>query len=430
MNFRLGLKLDKQKNYIISVSGGVDSMVLLDYLYNLQYSLIVVHFNHLQREQSFEEKKMVEQYCSQRKISFHYFELHINKKDFQNQARILRQEKLKEIALQCKTVYLMTAHHLDDLAETILFKIARGSSMLGYSGMQPSYFFNDFYFLKPFLYISKQEILEYASQKNVPFLEDHTNQLNKYTRNKIRHQIVPYFKGMNNFLKNIKKFHLQLIEANNFVRKQTYFFLKNQKEKDVFDLNLFLKLDILIQKDIVLFFLESKNIKKNFDLVTNITSFLKNISKPSAKYSFHYNNWSLVKKYDIFFWIQEKNINNFDIIYKPLLYYSKDDSLLFNCFLIQKISYNIDSISPPFILRKKQPGDILHFSFGSQKLKKFLINSKISLDERDKLWLVVDKNNVIIWIPGLYLNKTLGYKNNLFLGLQNNNYLISQLQEY
>ncbi|MDV3173756.1 MAG: tRNA lysidine(34) synthetase TilS, partial [Candidatus Phytoplasma stylosanthis] len=129
MVFHLSSQLDQKNVYIISVSGGVDSMVLLDYLYHLKYSLIVVHFNHLKRNQSFEEKKIVEQYCFLKKIPFHYFELKIEEKDFLNQARSLRKEKLKKVAVQYKTFYLMTAHHLDDLSETILFKIARGSSI-------------------------------------------------------------------------------------------------------------------------------------------------------------------------------------------------------------------------------------------------------------------------------------------------------------
>ncbi|MDV3195911.1 MAG: tRNA lysidine(34) synthetase TilS, partial [Candidatus Phytoplasma stylosanthis] len=295
MVFNLSYQLDQKNVYIISVSGGVDSMVLLDYLYHLKYSLIVVHFNHLKRNQSFEEKKIVEQYCFLKKIPFHYFELKIEEKDFQNQARSLRKEKLKKVAVQYKTFYLMTAHHLDDLSETILFKIARGSSILGYSGMQPFFQEGNFYFVKPFLYVPKQKIINYARDKKILFLEDHTNQLNLYNRNKIRNKIIPFFKQMNNFLKNITKFHFQLTEINNFIRKQTILFVNIRKD-DVFDLNLFLTLDISIQKDIILFFLKKKKIKKSFDLINNIVKFLKNRSKANASHNFN-SGWAIFKKY-------------------------------------------------------------------------------------------------------------------------------------
>ncbi|MDC9031810.1 tRNA lysidine(34) synthetase TilS [Columbia Basin potato purple top phytoplasma] len=415
----LCLKFDKKNTYIISVSGGVDSMVLLDYLYNSKYNLIVVNFNHLKRKDSLKDKILIEKYCCSKQISFYYFELNIKEKNFQNEARLLRQEKLKQIALKHKTNYIITAHHLDDLAETILFKIARGSSILGYSGMQTSYFNNGFYFLKPLLYIPKQEIVSYASNKKITFLEDYTNNLNIYTRNKIRNQIIPCFKEINNFLKNIKKFHLQMTEINMFIRKQTHDFLEKKQNNFCFNLKSFLKLDIVIQKDIILFLLEEKKINKNFDLINNIIKGLQNDQKSNITWNSLSSEWLFIKQYNKFFWQtkqrkQEKN-NKF---LKPLLYYSNKKDLLSFCCLIQKILYDPNNIKPPFFLRKRQPGDILRFSFGKQKLKKFFINLKIPLTERDKIWLVVDQQNIIIWIPNLYLNSTLGQKKYLYFGLK------------
>ncbi|MDV3196220.1 MAG: tRNA lysidine(34) synthetase TilS, partial [Candidatus Phytoplasma stylosanthis] len=71
-----------------------------------------------------------------------------------------------------------------------------------------------------------------------------------------------------------------------------------------------------------------------------------------------------------------------------------------------------------FFLRKRKSGDILKFSFGKQKLKKFFINAKIPLIERNKIWLVVDQKNTIIWIPNLYKNTKLGKNKIIYLGLQ------------
>lgn len=416
MSLNLCLKLNKKQIYIISVSGGVDSMVLLDYLYNLEYHLVVVHFNHLQRSNSLKDKVLIESYCQNKKIPFNYFELNIEKKDFQNKARILRKRKLKEVASYYKTFYLITAHHLDDLAETFLFKISRGSSILGYSGMHLSNYVDNFYFIKPFLYVTKQDIIDYAKKNNVPFLEDYTNKLNIYTRNKIRNQIIPHFKEMHNFLNNIKKMHIQFKEVHDFIRKETHLFIAQKKKNNIFDLNLFLKLDIVIQKDIILFFLEEKKIKSNFHLITNLVVFLKNKYKPNGKYYFN-SEWQLIKEYN-FFWWGVKNINKqIEPSPKPLLFVADSDNLLLDCFIKQKIFYDEENITTPLILRRRRPGDVLKFTFGTQKLKKFFINSKIPLNKRDNFWLIIDQKNNIIWIPHLYVNNVLGKSKKMYIGL-------------
>ncbi|MDV3174018.1 MAG: tRNA lysidine(34) synthetase TilS [Candidatus Phytoplasma stylosanthis] len=165
--------------------------------------------------------------------------------------------------------------------------------------------------------------------------------------------------------------------------------------------------------------MKKKKIKKSFDLINNIVKFLKNRSKPNVSHNLN-SGWAIFKKYNIFFWQQEKNAikSKHELIKKPLLHFSSKENLLFFCFSIQKIFYDEDSITPPFFLRKRKSGDILKFSFGKQKLKKFFINSKIPLIERNKIWLVVDQKNTIIWIPNLYKNTKLGKNKIIYLGLQ------------
>lgn len=219
---------------------------------------------------SFKDKELVKNYCLQLKIPFHYFELQVLAKNFQTQARLLRQEKLQQVAKHYQTPYIMTAHHLDDLAETILQKIARGSTLLGYSGMQPELCFQEFCLLKPFLYLSKAEILVYAQNQKVPFLEDSTNQQTIYQRNQIRYHVIPYLKKNTAFLSNIKNFSQQLIQAQTFIRQQTLIFIKNNScynnynKVQNFKLSPFLTLDKIIQKDVILVLLEQQNLNKNF----------------------------------------------------------------------------------------------------------------------------------------------------------------------
>ncbi|MDV3198367.1 MAG: tRNA lysidine(34) synthetase TilS [Vigna little leaf phytoplasma] len=421
MKINLSVKLNHKNIYIISVSGGVDSMVLLDFLYHRNFFLVVVYFDHCKREESFKDKILVEMYCQMKKIPFHFFQFkNISLDNFHNNARIMRQFKLKQVALQYNTKYIITAHHLDDLAETIFMKILRGSSLIGYSGMQPVYTFENFIWLKPFLYLEKKIIKKYAQQNKIPFLEDKTNLLSIYTRNKIRNQIIPIFQQTRNFLKKIKHFHLQLKEVSDLINNAVNLFMETQK-KNNFSLTNFLQLHITIQKNIILFLLETNKITKNFIIINNIVKGLSDTKKPNIQWRLD-NRWKLTKEYDKFF-LQKINFTTtsntrFYNKNKPLLYSCSDPQLLPFCENKQKIFYDKNNYHPPFYLRKRKPGDILFFAFGKQKLKKFLINKKITRDQRDSIWLIVDQTDTIIWIPNLYINKMLGNKEIFYLCLK------------
>jgi tRNA(Ile)-lysidine synthase/bifunctional protein TilS/HprT len=415
VKLNLSIKLNVKNIYIISVSGGVDSMVLLDYLFHQNIPLIVVHFNHLIRTEAILDKELVQNYCKEKKLPFHYFELNLSKKDFQNQASLLRKKRLKEIAVQYQTSYCLTAHHLDDLAETIFLKIIRGSSLLGYSGIQPSHKEDEILFLKPFLYLSKDEIICYAIEKKISFLEDRTNSLNIYTRNKIRNQTIPLLKKEYNFLKNIQKFHFQISEAHDFIRKQSQLFLNQQTLKDCWNLNDFLFLHSAVQKDIILTCLEQKKIMKNFVLINNIIKGLKNINKPNAEWDLNVD-WLLIKQYNKLLW-KKKILLDYEILQKPLLYGCVNKKLLSFCKEKQCFFYDEGKVKFPLFLKKRGNLEVLAFSFGTQTLKKFLINKKIPLSIRKKLWLVADSNHTVLWIPYLYVNQTLGKEKTFHLGI-------------
>ncbi|MBP5835952.1 tRNA lysidine(34) synthetase TilS [Candidatus Phytoplasma meliae] len=447
---KLSSKLDLQATYIIAVSGGVDSMVLLDFLRSQNITLKVVHFNHLMRPEALEDKRLVQSYCINHNIPFHYFKLHLTKADFQNKARLLRQAKLQQIACLYHTSKIITAHHLDDLAETILMKLGRGSTLLGYSGMQPQLFINKFVFLKPFLYTTKKEIMAYAKTYQVPFLEDKTNQETIYQRNYIRHRVIPYLQEKTAFLANVKRFSCQLLETHHFIRKTTLAFIKEQQldhrqqgqqssyvllpsnktiqtqtksnsaNPPLFDLKSFLLLDIVIQQDIILFLLEQANLNKNFGLIKSIVKGLNNPLKPNLSWCLHLGFY-LVKSY---FWFGLMTCNNLGMktnnnLKPPLLAASScSAAVAFFSSKIQPISYDSHHIILPLTIRHKKNGDILKFPFGTQKLKTFLINRKISLLQRNNLWLVVDASNNILWIPNLYINQVLGTNKCLYLALK------------
>ncbi|ABC65709.1 cell cycle protein MesJ [Aster yellows witches'-broom phytoplasma AYWB] len=422
-NIKLACSLETNQTYIIAVSGGVDSMALLHYLVAQKIKLQVVHFNHLTNSNTWKNKELVKNYCLQNSLGFHYFELNCPQKNFQAQARLLRQQKLMQIAAKHRTPFILTAHHLDDLAETILQKISRSSTLLGYSGMQIQTSWTDFIFLKPFLYIPKAKIISYAAFYKIPFLEDYTNQKLTYQRNQIRHQVIPYLKTQTSFLQNIQKYQQTLLQAYNFIRKQTLLFLTKHtnhscNQPNSIALAPFLNLDLVIQKDIILLLLEQKNITQSFIFIQNIIKGINNPYKPNL--SWHLNSdWHLIKDYKHIKLMNPALPLPFALT-KPLLCVSTCNlCLVCVCPLIETLNYNSQKVSFPLKVRLRQPKDTLKFSFGTKKLKKFLIEKKVPLTQRNNLWLVVDNLDNILFIPQLYTNLTLGNQFRIYLAFKN-----------
>ena len=132
------LKDHKNEKIVVSVSGGVDSLVLFFILLNLGYDLVLVHFNHQKRDNSILEADYLKTLCEELNVPFEYFILDI-KKDFHNEAHHLRKKYLTEVATKYNTNIILTAHHANDLLESILLKIARGSNLVGYAGLTHKY---------------------------------------------------------------------------------------------------------------------------------------------------------------------------------------------------------------------------------------------------------------------------------------------------
>jgi tRNA(Ile)-lysidine synthetase-like protein len=130
--------IEKGETIVVGVSGGIDSMVLLNVLYDLGYKLVIAHVNHNVREESKDELIFVKEYAKSKNIPFESTVLEkIEGKNFQDEARSLRYEFFFEIARKYNATKIATAHHLDDLLETVLMRISRGSNLYGYGGIKP-----------------------------------------------------------------------------------------------------------------------------------------------------------------------------------------------------------------------------------------------------------------------------------------------------
>lgn len=417
------IKIPLKEKLIVSVSGGADSMFLLSILKDSGYKLEVVHFNHMLRDQSKIEADLVRTYCEQHHISFHYYLIEIGEGNFHHQAHHLRLHYLKDTAKITKAKYILTAHHLDDLLENILIKLTRGSNLLGYAGMQLNHTIKGLTFVKPLLYTSKEEILTYIKENNIPYLNDESNDLDFYMRNRYRHTIVPIMKQENpKLLNQAAQYHKQISLAFKFIRKTT---IQTLNGGTTIDLNIYKSLDEVIQEDIIAYLIEKKNLNLSFDLIQKIKLLLLQ-DKPNLTYPLS-SHYYVVKAYDQAFIKRINTPKNIKI------QVSEGENKLANkdnfTFLtnsnthtedLEKLCYN--KLAFPLWLRHRENGDKIAYKFGHKKLKDLLIDKKIPMEKRDALWVLTDNDNQILWVQDLYRNQMLGDKHCIYFQLKESNH--------
>ncbi len=187
--------------YLLAVSGGADSMCMLNlFLTYIPKQIAVAHCNfQLRGKESKMDESLVEQYCFKNQITFYKKSFDTLKeskntgKGIQEIARTLRYEWFNQLAKQHGYDYIVTAHHADDNAETVLLNIIRGAGLNGIGGILPLSENK----LRPLLIFTKKEILEFVYQNQIPFRDDISNNESKYNRNYLRNEIIPKLQKIN-----------------------------------------------------------------------------------------------------------------------------------------------------------------------------------------------------------------------------------------
>ena len=204
-HIKINFSKTKGKKLLVCVSGGIDSMVLLHLLENLNYNLSVAHCNFkLRGSESDNDSVFVENYCISKKIKFFKkeFQTNIPKHSVQMSARKLRYEWFYEIIESNKLDYIVTAHHIDDSLETFLINTFRSTGIDGLTGISS---FNN-KIIRPLLIFSKSDIINYSKLNNINLREDSSNKKNDYLRNKLRNQVIPLIKEINpSYIENFSK---------------------------------------------------------------------------------------------------------------------------------------------------------------------------------------------------------------------------------
>ncbi len=442
------LEINNNETIVLALSGGIDSMVLLDLLNRkknkVDYNLIAVHINHQLRPESKFEEIYLKNYCQENKIKFISEKIDLGNTGIEANARALRYSVLKRIAQENSADKIITAHHKNDQAETIFLHLSRGSGSKGLEGILEKSYLDSFELYRPFINISKKEIIQYGIDNQIPYLNDLSNSENRYTRNIVRNTIFPTIE------ENFPEFQDKLVQTSNFIQQENNFvnnIINNiiikwvQVDRDLisFDSRIFTDLNQLLEKEHLDYF---DNQSKDFLLKELVRS---SISKIGLLKDF---TESHVKNIISFFKTNESGsldlpnnlkaiiasgqyiIGSSDLYGKQFGYYPLEDINVKDrvyYFVKEGISLSVKKgilkdfsipskkekrllipekiIKNQLIVRAKLEGDRINLTGmkNPKKLSRFFIDRKVPAFLRENIPIVADTNQ-ILWIPNFYLN--------------------------
>ena len=405
---------------VIGCSAGPDSMALVDMLLKIRekysLSLIVAHVNHNVRVESIDEALYIKEYCVKNSILFETMTIEKYGDDnFENEARNIRYNFFENVVYKYGANYLMTAHHGDDLVETIMMRIVRGSNLKGYSGFKMIVDMTDYKIVRPLIYYTKKELEEYDQMNNVKYFVDKSNSSDKYTRNRYRKYLLPFLKSEEeNVHLKFLRFSDNLSAACNFINKERDKALRRVLLADALVIDKFILEDSYIQREILYYLLSEfyqddlilvgdKHIDLILDLIYSkrANSFVNLPNDVIANKCYN----MLELKRDVF------EITNYEIEFDEY-------ATLPNGHVIERVLDTSDNsnsicrldsseITLPLIVRTRRLGDKMAVKGmdGTKKIKDIFIDSKINLTERDSWPIVVDSKGKVVWIPGVKKSK-------------------------
>ena len=407
----------KTDKIALGLSGGVDSIALFHLLvtkYKESYKeLVAFHINHGLREESYEEAEFVENFVKNYNVKFYKKEL--NMKDLVRDshtseemlARKLRYEAFEEMSLLEGGVKLITAHHKNDQIENILMRLLSGRSMDYNLMIEEQTTIGMLEVYRPLLNILKIDLEQYANKNNLKYYVDSTNFDTDYTRNNIRHNIVPllndvnaasfdnlinfssYYQNINTELKNKvleAKNDYIIYEEDGKVELNKEKLLKNTKEEVYFLLRDILanNFGVFDVKQRALFKiiddLKNRNNNKSYDLKNN----LKIISEYNSIYIHKIEKKCYNDKIELI--IDEVDINK---VYT----FHQSNFLITTTNNSSEVGFNKEDL--PLTVTTKRDGDRIQRGKVSKKLSRLFIDEKIPKELRDKLPVIRNKDGIL-----------------------------------
>ncbi len=408
--------VSRSARLLVTVSGGMDSMVLLDLLIDAGYYCEVAHCNfNLRGEESDGDALFVAKECEKRGIMLH--EKSFNTNGYAEEkgisvemaARDLRYGWFHELLRQRDLDFMLTAHHGDDAIETFFLNLVRGTGIKGLSGMK----FRNGKVLRPLLNVSRKDIEEYAGERRIEHRHDSSNDEVRYLRNKVRHEILPRFTEMNpsffsTMIENLK----HLAEVEELLEME----VKRYRETSVVEehgrvLMPVSRLEEHPHKSVVL-----HELLRPYGFSTGtINDILNSLSGIPGK-QFYSRTHRLIRdrfnlilfeisdtdEEEIYIDSDTKELENpvhlkFRTFRKPERYRFSTDPLVAH--------FDADEVEFPLLLRRWKQGDTFRplGMKGFKKLSDFFVDQKLSIIDKEEVW-ILQSGDDILWITGLRMD--------------------------
>jgi tRNA(Ile)-lysidine synthase len=405
--------LPSQHRFAVAISGGVDSVVLAHLCHLNNFNFILLHCNfQLRAEESVRDEQFVRELASQYKVEIHVERFNTSgysnehKISIQQAARDLRYNWFNQVVQNKKADYTLLAHHANDNTETLLMNFFRGTGLHGLTGMPQFQPYG--HCLRPLLHISRNDILNFANEQQLSWVEDSSNASDDYTRNFFRHKVIPEIQTVfpqveNNLQKNIERFSATL-ELYNVLTQQFISKLEKQLPGNAvqYPVNrlLPLKNTSLLYEIIRRYGFTEKQLPDVIHLLSAETG--RYISNKDFRIIRH-RHWLIITGV-------QKSAPVIPIEKDQKVVLFEDKQIQIENSIAERLKINNDTcvaqldarhIDWPLMLRKWKAGDYF-YPLGMKKKKKlarFFIDQKLSKPEKENCW-VLESGKKIIWIAG------------------------------
>jgi tRNA(Ile)-lysidine synthase len=393
-------QLDQNYTYLIAVSGGSDSIALLDILYKKQFKLHIVHVNYKTRLGSEIEQQIVESYATKHNIPISIMIAPKHQKgNFENFAREVRYNFFAEVYFKINAKGLFIAHQFDDLLETYLIQKQR-RSIVSYYGLKDISDIKGMKVYRPLLEYTKKQLEDYCHDNNIDYHVDESNLSTTYTRNRLRIETLSKYSHLDKLelLNKIKHDNdLIAIKEQEYVKNSNECIAHNRIDLEKFKLlSLDDKIYLLykyIQKNSEY---EKLNLSKSrlIDLIDKLISSKSNMELPLNK------KFVLLKEYSSVF--LSKTLYN--TIYKYVC--NEDEYPCGTYFMTTNEGHPhegvyVTSSDFPLTIRPYLNGDKIQIKNGYKKVNRVFIDNKIPLSMRKVYPMIVNKDGEILLIPNL-----------------------------
>lgn len=383
-------KLSKEKRYLLGVSGGSDSMMLLDLTYKQGYDIIVAHVNYKHRPTADRDEIIVKQYCQKNNIKFYCFYPTGAKGNFQKWAREVRYDFYRDIYQKEDCDILLLGHQLDDRLENYLMAIQRGSLTYHY-GIRQESFHHGMKIIRPMLEIRKRDTIKYCQGNNIEYGDDESNFTDDYQRNRIRHHIVEKADDA-----QIATWISEMDFLNNEIASKIKHILEN------YDLDKPInKKDFIKEQDqefFMRYYLNHYLTDETFSsgLIKQLVKII-NTSNKNSRIKI-LENYLFVFEYEKFYLM--KDIERYSYVANNLDELKEIKSKYFTISnqgkKIQQLSLTKEDF--PITIRPAQANDSIELRFGNKKVNRAFIDKKIPYYKRVSLPVIENSKKKVIFV--------------------------------